>query len=230
MHKLCIILPMLDEAAGAGALLSRLQPWRARGHRIVVADGGSRDATPEIARPLCDALVTAPRGRASQMNAGAALASEDILLFLHADTQLPPDAPEQIVAALAGEKAWGRFDVRIEGRSRLLPVVARMMNWRSRLGGIATGDQAMFMRRSAFEAVGGFDNLPIMEDIALSRRLLRLSRPACLSGPAVTSGRRWDRHGALRTIVLMWRLRAAFYMGADAHELAAKYGYGPGKS
>jgi rSAM/selenodomain-associated transferase 2 len=230
MQRVCVILPMLDEAPTAMAALAPLQAWRERGHRVIVADGGSTDATAEIARPLCDACVTAPRGRASQMNAGAQLAEDDALLFLHADTRLPADAPERILEALSGAHAWGRFDVDIEGRSVMLPVVARMMNLRSRLTGIATGDQALFMRRATFQQVGGFEDLPIMEDIAISRRLKRIGPPACLPGPAVTSGRRWDRHGAWRTIFLMWRLRGAYFMGANVHDLAVKYGYGARRS
>lgn len=228
LHKISIILPVLDEAEGIADVLGALRPWRALGHEVIVADGGSRDATCDIARPLCDILVQAPRGRACQMNAGARQARGEILLFLHADTQLPGDAPAAILSALSRDDcAWGRFDVRIVGRSRLLPVIARMMNWRSRLSGIATGDQAMFMRRWVFEQIGGFQDQPIMEDLAMSGRLLKFSAPACLDGPAITSGRRWDKHGALRTIVLMWRLRAAYFFGADARALARRYGYVP---
>jgi rSAM/selenodomain-associated transferase 2 len=209
-------------------VLRALRPWRALGHEVIVADGGSRDATCEIARALCESVVQAPRGRASQMNAGARQACGEILLFLHADTQLPGNAQDAIQKALSRKNCvWGRFDVRIAGRSRLLPVVARMMNWRSRLSGIATGDQAMFMRRDVFEQIGGFPDQPIMEDLAMSARLLKFGAPACLMGPAITSGRRWDRHGALRTIFLMWRLRAAYFFGADPRALARRYGYVP---
>lgn len=222
-----IIMPVLNEAETLGGPLGALQAWRAMGHELIVADGGSSDASREIASALCDRLVEAPRGRASQMNAGAALASCDTLLFLHADTRLPTDAPARIEAALAGGALWGRFDVRIEGRSRWLPLVSRMINARSRLTGVATGDQAIFLRRDLFERLGGFADLPLMEDVELTKRLRRIGQPACLRGPAVTSGRRWDRHGAWRTICLMWRLRAEYFFGADPHRLALKYGYAP---
>jgi len=194
-------------------------PLRARGHEVVVADGGSEDRTREIAAHLADRVVLAPRGRARQMNAGAAAASGDALLFLHADTRLPPDADELVSAALA-RSSWGRFDVRIEGASPLFAVIAFSMNTRSRLTGIATGDQAIFVRREAFP---GFPEIALMEDIAFSRAMKRQSPPACLREQAVTSGRRWERHGVFRTMLLMWRLRLAYFLGAAPDELARRY-------
>ena len=225
--RLSIIIPVLNDAASLASLLEGAQAWRAAGHETIVADGGSHDQSAEIARPLCDEVVVAPRGRASQMNAGAAAASGDALLFLHADTRLPADAPAAIVDALDAGAVWGRFDIRIVGRSRWLPTVSRMVNWRSRLTGVATGDQAMFVRRDVFRRLGGFADLPLMEDVEFSKRLRALGAPACLRGPALTSGRRWDRHGAWRTILLMWRLRAEYFFGADPRRLAVRYGYAP---
>ncbi|MCW5746483.1 MAG: TIGR04283 family arsenosugar biosynthesis glycosyltransferase [Alphaproteobacteria bacterium] len=224
---LSIILPVLDEAATIGPALRRLQPLRAGGAEVIVADGGSQDATSALAQPLADHVAIAPRGRASQMNAGAALARGTTLLFLHADTVLPDAAPALIEAALSAGADWGRFDVRIDGSHPLLALVAWAMNLRSRLSGIATGDQAMFVRRAAFVAVGGFPDIALMEDIALSRALRRRGRPACLRAHVVTSGRRWMRRGVLRTIVLMWRLRLAYFLGADPADLAVRYGYRP---
>jgi rSAM/selenodomain-associated transferase 2 len=223
-RTLSVVVPVLDEAAGIAAHLAALAPLRAAGAEVVVVDGGSADGTPERAAPLADAVLRAPRGRAAQLNAGARAARGDLLVFLHADTRLPAGAAEAIRAALApGGRAWGRFDVIIEGRSPLLRLVAACMNLRSRLSGIATGDQAVFVRRDVFEAVGGFPDLPLMEDVALSRTLLRLGRPACLRARVVTSGRRWDRDGVLRTIGLMWLLRAAFWLGVDPARLARRY-------
>ncbi|HYS48908.1 MAG TPA: TIGR04283 family arsenosugar biosynthesis glycosyltransferase [Xanthobacteraceae bacterium] len=229
MPSLSIIIPVLNEAAAIGDALAALAPCRARGVEVVVVDGGSRDGTAAIARPLADHLLSAPRGRGSQMNAGAAIASGDVLLFLHADARLPPDAERLVLLGLqASERAWGRFDVTIAGRSPLLRLVAAMMNLRSRLTGIATGDQAMFVTREAFAQAGGFPDIPLMEDIVLSRRLKRIGRPACLPARVVTSGRRWDQHGIVRTTVMMWRLRLAFFLGAEPARLARRYGYGAG--
>jgi len=222
MRRLTIIVPVLDEAAIVVGALQALAPLRARGAEIVVVDGGSGDGTPALARPFADRLIAAPRGRGAPLNAGAAIGSGDALLFLHADTRLPDDADRLIAAALQ-RRAWGRFDLRIAGRHPLLAVVARMINWRSRWTGIATGDQAIFVTRAAFTAVGGFPDLPLMEDIAMSRRLKRLCRPFCIATPVVTSGRRWEHHGVIRTIVLMWRLRLAYYLGAEPARLALCY-------
>jgi rSAM/selenodomain-associated transferase 2 len=221
--RLSIVMPVLNEAAGIAVALERLAPLRRDGVEVIVVDGGSRDDTQSLAAPLCDRVIDAPRGRAAQMNAGAAAATGDVLLFLHADTQLPDDAPRLIRDGLAdGAHVWGRFDVRIDGPPALA-IVATMMNGRSRLTGIATGDQAMFVTRAAFERAGGFPQIALMEDIALSARLKKLSRPLCLAARAVTSGRRWQRHGVVRTILLMWRLRLAYWRGADPQDLARRY-------
>ena len=222
---LSIIMPVLDEAAGIEAALQALAPLRARGAEVIVADGGSRDDTPELARPLADHVINAPRGRAAQMNAGAAGARGDVLLFLHADTRLPDHADRLARDGLVNShRAWGRFDVRFDGGG--LALVAFMMNLRSRTTGIATGDQAMFVTRAAFEAAGGFPPIALMEDVGLSARLKRIGKPLCLHARVTTSARRWRRHGVLRTILLMWKLRLAYFFGADPMRLAKAYGYG----
>jgi rSAM/selenodomain-associated transferase 2 len=197
---------------------------------VIVVDGGSSDQTVALALPLADRVIVDARNRGAAMNAGAALGSGDVFIFLHADTTLPNNADALIAAALADRSSdralrccWGRFDLRIAGRHPLLALVARMINWRSRLTGIATGDQAIFVARKAFWSVGGFADFPLMEDIALSRKLKRLCRPLCIGAPAVTSGRRWDYHGLWHTIVLMWRLRLAYYFGAEPARLALAY-------
>jgi rSAM/selenodomain-associated transferase 2 len=226
--RLSIVVPVLDEAAGIAAHLAALAPLRSRGAEVIVVDGGSTDGAREIAEPLADCVIVAPRGRAAQMNAGAALAAGDVLLFLHADTRLPREADGLIAAALEPTgRAWGRFDVAIVGCHPLLPVVARLMNLRSRATGIATGDQAIFVTREAFRRAGGFADLALMEDIVLSRALKRISPPACVRPRATTSGRRWEKHGVLRTVMTMWRLRLAFFLGADPRDLASIYGYRP---
>jgi rSAM/selenodomain-associated transferase 2 len=222
--RLSIIVPVLDEAGVIAAALDALAGLRAAGHEVIVVDGGSTDGTPDFAAPRADRVARAPRGRASQMNAGERLASGDVLLFLHADTRLPPRADRAVLDGLAGSgRAWGRFDVRIEGAHPLLRVVAALMNARSRWTGIATGDQAIFVRRDAFAAVGGFPPVALMEDVALSAALKRVSRPLCLRERVVTSGRRWESRGPVRTILLMWWLRLRFFFGAAPERLAQRY-------
>jgi rSAM/selenodomain-associated transferase 2 len=224
---LCIVVPVLDEAATLAPRLLALQRFRARGARLVVVDGGSADDTLAIARAHADLALLAPRGRAAQMNAGAAACPADVLLFLHADTELPDNADQMVRRAAQGPLAWGRFNVRIASDRPLLRIVSTMMNCRSRWTGIATGDQAMFVRHELFRRIGGFPDLPLMEDIALSRLLKRQGPPVCLSERVTTSARRWERHGVWRTIFLMWRLRATYFLGADPRQLAIRYGYRP---
>jgi rSAM/selenodomain-associated transferase 2/rSAM/selenodomain-associated transferase 1 len=225
--ELSIIVPVLNEAARIAQALQALQGLRAAGAELVVVDGGSADGTAQLAAPLADRVLVAARGRAAQMNSGAAASRGRVLLFLHADTALPEAALSAIREAVDGGAGWGRFDVRIDGRHPVLRVVERMMNWRSRLTGIATGDQAIFVRREIFESLGGYPDLPLMEDIAFCAALRRQSPPACLRETVTTSGRRWEKHGVLRSILLMWRLRAAFFFGADPAHLARRYGYRP---
>ena len=219
--RLSIVVPALNEAAGIERCLAALAPLRARGHEVVVADGGSTDGTAALAAPLADRVVAAPRGRASQMNAGAAASTGDALLFLHADTVLPPDADRAVLAAL-GSHAWGRFDVAIDTRDPRVALVGWGMNWRSRLTGIATGDQAIFVRRAEFP---GFPAIALMEDVEFSKRMKRVSPPACLRARAATSARRWERRGVVRTVLHMWRLRLQYWLGADPAELARRYSH-----
>lgn len=217
--KLSVIVPALNEAAQIRGVLEALAPLRRRGHEVIVVDGGSSDGTPLLAEGLCDRVLSVARGRALQMNAGARHASGDAFVFLHADTRLPPNADRLIERALA-EHRWGRFDVRIEGGHRLLKLVAWAMNLRSRLSGIATGDQAIFARREAF---GGFPEIALMEDVAFSSAMKRCGAPACLREYVTTSGRRWEARGVVRTIVLMWRLRLLFFFGVRPESLARRY-------
>ena len=221
--RLSVIVPALNEAEGIAATLASLQPLRARGHEVLVVDGGSTDGTPERAAPLADRVLRSAPGRALQQNAGARAATGDVLLFLHADTRLPAGAERRVLEGVAAGRGWGRFDVRLTGRHPLLRVVERMISLRSRLTGIATGDQAIFVRRDWFEAAGGFSEIPLMEDVALSRALRRRGRPLCLRDPVTTSSRRWESRGIVRTIVLMWRLRLAYALGADPRRLAELY-------
>ena len=222
--RISIIIPCLNEGAVIGKLLKSLQPLRANGHEVVLVDGGSADETPSIAAPWVDLLVESDKGRARQMNAGAAVAQGDVLWFLHADSQLPEQVDSLLIKALSDStKVWGHFDVRLSGRGWLIRLVEWMMNWRSRLTGIATGDQGIFVRTTVYKQVGGFPDIALMEDIALSKRLKHLSSPATLRQRLQTSSRRWERQGVIKTILLMWRLRLAYALGADPAILATRY-------
>ncbi|WP_445398299.1 TIGR04283 family arsenosugar biosynthesis glycosyltransferase [Zobellella sp. An-6] len=216
-----IIMPVLNEAAILPRTLAALPPGGGQAE-VILVDGGSTDESAALARRAGVRVVTSAPGRARQMNAGAAEARGELLLFLHADTRLPPGVLSTVEQALS-RRHWGRFDITISGRHPLLKLVAALVNLRSRLTGIATGDQAIFVRRSSFERIGGFPDQPLMEDIELSKRLKRLGRPACLRHKAHTSGRRWESRGLFRTIWLMWRLRFAYWRGADPALLAKAY-------
>ena len=217
-----IIVPMLDEAAQLPELFAHLLPLQKAGCEILLVDGGSTDGSAQLARLAGFTVLDAAPGRAVQMNAGAARAGGGALLFLHADTRLPFGAQHLITASLARSE-WGRFDVYITGRPWMLRVVSFMMNLRSRLTGIATGDQAIFVNRSVFRQLGGFPVQPLMEDVALCRLLKALARPVCLRQCVKTSGRRWETRGVWRTIWLMWCLRWAYWRGVDVSELARRY-------
>lgn len=223
--RLSIVVPVLNEVAVIVSTLEHLQALRIAGAEVIVVDGGSTDDTPQLVQPMADRVVQASTGRARQMNKGAALAGGDVLLFLHADTILPRDAGRRITEAISAGRQWGRFDVLIEGASPLFPVISFFMNLRSRLSGVATGDQAIFVARSAFVSVGGFPDIPLMEDIAFSDKMRRRSRPACIRARVRTSGRRWEKHGVARTILKMWWLRLRFFLGDSPERLAAEYGH-----
>ncbi len=216
-------MPVWMEAAGVVETLEALQPLRAAGHELIVVDAGSTDGTARLAGPHADAVVQAEKGRAAQMNTGASVANGSVLLFLHADTCLPSNTLNHLGKFVQGDKAWGRFDVRLSGRGAMFRVIAWFMNRRSRLTGICTGDQALFVRREVFEALRGFEKLPIMEDIEFSRRLRLVSRPYCISEPVITDSRLWERRGVWRTIFLMWRLRWRYWRGESPQTLVHSY-------
>lgn len=220
---LSIVIPTYNEADSLEHYLALLQPLRARGAEIIVVDGGSNDATEILAKPYADCVINSKLGRALQMNAGAKRSTGECLLFLHADTQLPAMADSLVVNALKSGHVWGRFNISLSGNLRMLPVIAFCINVRSRLTGIATGDQALFVSTSLFEHIGGFPEQPLMEDIELTSRLKILATPACLSERVISSGRRWQTYGVWRTIFLMWRLRYRYWRGIDSHELAREY-------
>jgi len=222
--KVTIIIPVLDDGAQLRRTLPTLQGFRQSGHELILVDGGSGDDTREIAASSVDIILDSNRGRALQMNAGARGAGGELLLFLHADTLLPPEAMSALLAELPDSgRRWGRFNVRLSGRRRMFRVIETMMNHRSRLSGIATGDQAIFVEKHLFDKAGGYPEIPLMEDVALCRLLKRFGRPLCIRQPVITSSRRWEEQGIWRTILLMWRLRLAYALGADPHDLAKSY-------
>ena len=225
--RLAVVVPVFNEGGAIESTLARMQVLRERGTQVIVVDGGSDDATAALAKPYADRVLQSSRGRAQQMNDGAKAAVDsgaDVLLFVHADSELPAAADRLIETALrTGRHVWGRFDVRIAAEAPMLKVVSAMMNWRSRVTGICTGDQAIFVTRPAFERLDGFAPIALMEDIEFSKRAKALSRPAAIRARVVTSGRRWQQHGIARTIVLMWRFRLAYFFGADPQRLARRY-------
>ena len=223
---LSIIIPTLNEAIGIQELLLSLAPLRKKGCEIIVIDGGSRDRTKEIASPHADSVINAPKGRAFQMTTGAEKANSDILLFLHADTFLPDDAINLILKGIDKGHHWGRFDIQLTGNHSILKLIALMMNWRSRLTGIATGDQGIFVTKKAFEEVGRFPEIALMEDIAISKKLKLLGKPYCITEKVTSSWRRWEKHGVFRTMVLMWILRLMYFLGANPEKLALIYSRG----
>lgn len=221
---LSIIIPTLNEALMIGRTLLALQPLREAGHEVIVVDGGSTDDTMALSRPFADKVIQSQPGRSRQMNAGAKFASGEILLFLHSDTLLPPKADHLIIQRMKGkERAWGRFDVKLTGHHLLFRIIEVLMNWRSRLSHIATGDQAIFIRRELFEEIGGFPEIDLMEDIALCRILKKYGKPLCLRQTVFTSSRRWEEKGVFRTVLLMWSLRLAYFLGVHPNRLAKLY-------
>ena len=224
MVGISVIIPILNEAATLADFLQQLQPMRQRDCEIIVVDGGSEDASAEIAVPFADQVVQSARGRAVQMNTGAQIARGTVLWFLHSDSIIPAEVDQHILQALAAShKVWGRFDVRLSGDALMLRTVATMMNIRSRYSGIATGDQGIFVERDAFLQLGGYPVIALMEDITISRNLKRLSRPLCLQQKLITSSRRWQQNGIVRTIVLMWWLRLLYFFGVKPDCLARRY-------
>jgi rSAM/selenodomain-associated transferase 2 len=221
--RLSIIVPILNEGGLALDCVMQLASFREAGHELILVDGGSEDLPAEKLSVYVDQLLITEPGRARQMNHGASVASGEILWFLHADSQVNLDMVSEIERAVSQGARWGRFDIRLSGQHFLLRLVERMMNWRSCSSGIATGDQGIFVQSSLFETIGGYPDQALMEDVEISRRLKRLANPFCLHQRLVTSSRRWERRGILRTIFLMWGLRLAYWLGVSPSRLARLY-------
>ncbi len=220
--EISIIIPVLNEQKGIVFFLKHLQCFR-RQCQLIVVDGGSVDDTVNLAQPYVDIVLTAPTGRAKQMNRGAIAATAPILLFLHADTFLPDDAVVQIKQAIDQHYSWGRFDIKLISSNPALTLIAWFMNWRSKLTGIATGDQSIFVKKSLFDALGAYPDIALMEDIALSKKLNRVAKPCCVSSTVESSARRWLEFGIVKMTLLMWWLRLQYFLGRSPTSLAQLY-------
>ncbi|MCW8854049.1 MAG: TIGR04283 family arsenosugar biosynthesis glycosyltransferase [Gammaproteobacteria bacterium] len=222
--KISIIIPCLNEEESILQTLMPLQTMREHGHEVIISDGGSTDKTCELALPYVDTLITSPKGRAQQMNTGALQANGDVFWFLHADTIAPENADQYINQVIKyNHSIWGRFNVHLSGQKFQFRIIEFLMNLRSCLTGIATGDQGIFVLRSYFKELNGYKNISLMEDVEISKRLKKIKKPACIKHKITTSSRRWEKHGILRTIFLMWKLRTAYYLGASEDKLASQY-------
>lgn len=220
--RISIVIPALDEEDGLARTIASCSGERVC--EVIVVDGGSRDRTAEVARRAGARVLFAQRGRARQMNAGAAAARGEVLLFLHADTLLPAGFDRAVVRAVSAQGVvGGRFDIDLQPSSPLIWLTARLISLRSRLSRIATGDQALFARREAYEAVGGFEDVPIMEDLAFSIALKRQGDIACLRERVISSSRRWSKDGVFRTILLMWTMRLLYFCGVSPRRLRDFY-------
>jgi len=222
--SISIIIPTLNEEIAIESLLQQLQPYRQQGHEVVVVDGGSKDKTIAMAESLADKVIQSEAGRTTQMNAGAEKGSGDVFWFLHADSIIYENAINNIQFYLNEKnKDWGRFNVKLSGSHFMFRIIERMMNLRSCISGIATGDQGIFVKRTIFEQVGGYPAQPLMEDIELSKKLKKISPSVCVKNVIITSSRRWEQKGILRTVLLMWRLRFLYWLGVSADKLAGQY-------
>lgn len=218
-----IIIPTLNEAESIRSCLLALQSLR-KHCEIIVADGGSTDNTRNQALSLVDHIISSPQSRAKQMNSGAAYATGEVLIFLHADTYLPDNALVTLQQQLkSSNKHWGRFDIQLDNPHFLLKIISQLMNWRSRLTSIATGDQVIFVTRAVFLEIGGYPEIDLMEDIALCTLLKKISPPLCLRAKVTSSARRWKHNGIIKTMLLMWLLRLRYFLGANPLELAQLY-------
>lgn len=221
--KLSIIIPTLNESEGIEICLNKLQKLRQQGHEVIVVDGGSTDNTVSLASPLTDHVVQSKKTRALQMNAGVPVASGNVFLFLHADTSLPAEILNSFLKINNIEKKWGRFDITLSGKHILFRVIETFMNIRSRFTGIATGDQVIFIGKDLFNQVNGFPEIAIMEDVAISKCLNKKIKPICLNDKVISSSRRWEKHGIIKTILKMWLMRFLYFFNYDTNKLGKMY-------
>ncbi|MCZ6805202.1 MAG: TIGR04283 family arsenosugar biosynthesis glycosyltransferase [Proteobacteria bacterium] len=221
--KLSVVIPTLNESDQIEQGLNKLQSLRHQGHEVIVVDGGSNDNTVSLASPLCDRVIQSERSRSIQMNAGSAAASGQCILYLHADTDLPEDVADIFSKIINIENVWGRFDIQLSGQSWMFRIIETCMNTRSRITGIATGDQVIFVGKELFSKVNGFPEIALMEDVAISKLLINFSKPICFTEKVVSSNRRWKENGIIKTIIKMWIIRLLYYFQFDTERLAKLY-------
>jgi len=221
--KISIIIPVLNEEINLSRISSHLQSIRHQGHEVIIVDGGSADNTLAIAHEVTDMVIVSKAGRALQMNSGASVASGEVLLFLHADTFLPDNAIQIVSDSFRRKNYWGRFDVRLSSSKYVYRLIEGLMNLRSSITSIATGDQAIFIEKDLFDRVGGFPEIVLMEDVEISRQLKKISRPVCLKQKVITSSRRWESNGVVATVLLMWKLRLYYFLGVSPEKLNQLY-------
>ncbi len=222
-HFISIIVPVVNEQSCIVAFLEALQCYRKNGHEVILVDGSSSDDTIKLAANLVDMSLLSAPGRARQMNLGAKYAKNSVLLFLHSDTYLPKSTDSIILNALSSQNSWGRFNVKLDGKQKIFRIIERLINLRSKLTNIATGDQAIFINKEIFDKVNGYPEILLMEDIALSKILRQQYTCCCLANEVTTSSRRWEKNGVLRTIVLMWKLRLLYFIGTKPDILYKLY-------
>ena len=221
--KVSIIIPVLNEEHNLSKILNCLQGFRHAGHEVIVVDGGSTDNTFKLAQQAADRVIESEPGRALQMNHGASIASGEVYLFLHADTVLPGNALELIALIPQSRHFWGHFEIRLSSDRIIFRLIETLVNLRSRLSSIATGDQAIFIEAKLFKNIGGFPQIALMEDIAVSRLLKKQLKPVCLKSKVLTSSRRWETNGVLATVLLMWKLRRYYFLGVSPQRLSQLY-------
>jgi len=221
--KLSVIVPVINEEMNLSRIAGCLRSVIEQGHEVIIVDGGSTDNTLTIAYDITDTIIISKKGRALQMNNGASVASGNVVLFLHADTLLPENVAEIISDVYVGENFWGRFDVRLSNEKYVYRLIECMMNMRSSLTSIVTGDQAMFFEKNLFDRIGGFPEIALMEDVEISRQLKKISKPVRLKSKVVTSSRRWETNGVVATVLLMWKLRLYYFFGVSPEKLSQMY-------
>ncbi len=219
---IAIVIPVRNEAAMLPQALQRLKALQGV-DEIVFVDGESSDGSAALIQAAGFICLLSTAGRAKQMNMGTAQTKSEIILYLHVDTAISSSHISDIKKTYNQAFAYGRFDVSLSNKRLTYRIISFFINLRSCLSKVATGDQGIFVRRTMFEAVGGYPEIPLMEDIALTKALRRKGKVLCLRNKLETSSRRWEQHGVMRTVWLMWKLRFLYWLGVSPEKLAGMY-------